>query len=406
MILVEKDAVTIAAIQQAKLNINSIVRRTPLDFSHTFSEILGVSVYLKQENFQKTGSFKIRGAYNKIMNLSKEEKAAGVIAASAGNHAQGVAFGAQSAGIKATILMPEGAPITKAMATKGYGAEVILHGQSYDDAYEKALEIQKESKATYIHAFDDPYVIAGQGTMGLEILEDLPDVDAVIAPIGGGGLISGIAVALKSLRPQVKILGVQAEGAPSMYKAKQIGQINTLESVSTIADGIAVKRPGNLTFDLVQKYVDDIAIVNDEEVAKAILMLLERTKSVVEGAGAVSLAALMTKKFNLKGKKVAVVLSGGNIDVNIVSMIIERGLAKAGRHLRFKTILLDKPGALQLLLSVIAKTKANVISISHDRITANIPLAQAEVQVALETKNADHIRDIVETLEKEGYNIE
>ncbi len=402
----EKDAVTIAAIQQAKLNINSIVRRTPLDFSHTFSEILGVSVYLKQENFQKTGSFKIRGAYNKIMNLSKEEKAAGVIAASAGNHAQGVAFGAQSAGIKATILMPEGAPITKAMATKGYGAEVILHGQSYDDAYEKALEIQKESKATYIHAFDDPYVIAGQGTMGLEILEDLPDVDAVIAPIGGGGLISGIAVALKSLRPQVKILGVQAEGAPSMYKAKQIGQINTLESVSTIADGIAVKRPGNLTFDLVQKYVDDIAIVNDEEVAKAILMLLERTKSVVEGAGAVSLAALMTKKFNLKGKKVAVVLSGGNIDVNIVSMIIERGLAKAGRHLRFKTILLDKPGALQLLLSVIAKTKANVISISHDRITANIPLAQAEVQVALETKNADHIRDIVETLEKEGYNIE
>jgi len=403
---VEKDAVTIAAIQQAKLNINSIVRRTPLDFSHTFSEILGVSVYLKQENFQKTGSFKIRGAYNKIMNLSKEEKAAGVIAASAGNHAQGVAFGAQSAGIKATILMPEGAPITKAMATKGYGAEVILHGQSYDDAYEKALEIQKESKATYIHAFDDPYVIAGQGTMGLEILEDLPDVDAVIAPIGGGGLISGIAVALKSLRPQVKILGVQAEGAPSMYKAKQIGQINTLESVSTIADGIAVKRPGNLTFDLVQKYVDDIAIVNDEEVAKAILMLLERTKSVVEGAGAVSLAALMTKKFNLKGKKVAVVLSGGNIDVNIVSMIIERGLAKAGRHLRFKTILLDKPGALQLLLSVIAKTKANVISISHDRITANIPLAQAEVQVALETKNADHIRDIVETLEKEGYNIE
>ena len=403
--MVEKDAVTIAAIQQAKLNINSIVSRTPLDFSNTFSNILGVSVYLKQENFQKTGSFKIRGAYNKILNLSQEEKDSGVIAASAGNHAQGVAFGAQSAGIKATIIMPEGAPITKAMATRGYGAEVILHGQSYDDAYEKAIEIQKETKATYIHAFDDPYIISGQGTVGLEILEDLPDVDAVIAPVGGGGLISGIAVALKSLRPQVKIFGVQAEGAPSMYKAREFGQINTLESVSTIADGIAVKRPGKLTFDLVQKYVDDIATVNDEEVAKAILMLLERTKSVVEGAGAVSLAALMTEKFSLKGKKVAVVLSGGNIDVNMVSMIIERGLAKAGRHFRFKTIIIDKPGALQLLLSVIAKTKANVISISHDRITPSIPLAQAEVQVALETKNSDHIRDIVGTLEEEGYSL-
>ena len=394
---------TLADIQQAHLAMYDVVHHTPLDKSTTFSNMAGYDVYLKMENLQKTGSFKIRGAYNKIHSLDTEQKSKGVIAASAGNHAQGVAYAARMAGIKATIVMPEGAPLAKVMATRGYGAEVVLSGMVYDDAFQKAQELEKEQGQTFIHAFNDYQVIAGQGTIGLEILEDLEDVSAIVVPVGGGGLIAGIALAVKQLAPHVKIYGVQAQGAPAMYMSKQAHALKTTPDAVTFADGIAVKAPGDLTFDIIDKYVDDIVVVDEEAIASTILMMLERSKLMVEGAGAVGLAAILNHKIPGKGK-VANIVSGGNVDVNFIARIIERGLVKAGRRIKIFTFINDRPGVLQQLLTVIAAAKANVIHISHNRVEENVPIGQALVEISLETRDVLHTEQILASLRQHGYN--
>lgn len=391
-------------ILEAKSRIYGLIRRTPVDFSTTFSSITGQQVFFKYENLQKTGSFKIRGALNKMASLTEQQRAAGVVAASAGNHAQGVALAASKAGVESTIVMPEGVPIAKLMATKEYGAKVVLSGQSYDEAYIKAEQIKEETNAVFVHAFNDPAIIAGQGTVGLEIMEDLPDIDTVVVPIGGGGLISGIALVLKQVRPEIQVIGVQAEGAPSMERAVNSGQIRENSDVSTIADGIAIKHPGELTFSIVKELVDDIVLVNDEEIAQAILMMIERSKLVCEGAGAAGVAALLNGKVKSSGK-ILTVVTGGNIDIHTLSIIIERGLTKAGRYVRLKTVVVDRPGALQKLLGVVAETKANVISVAHNRILTRVPITQAEVSLDLETRNPEHVEEIVKNLFNKGYKI-
>lgn len=389
---------------KAKENLQGIVHETNLDFSRTFSDMVNGEVYLKTENLQKTGSFKIRGAYNKIANLRARGNLSHVVAASAGNHAQGVALGATKAGITSTIVMPEGAPLTKVVATRGYGAEVILHGEVYDDAYKKAIEIQEKTGGAFIHAFDDLDVIAGQGTIGLEILDELPEVDIIVAPIGGGGLISGVAYAVKQLRPQIKVIGVEAAGAACMLASRTQGKIANLTSASTIADGIAVKCPGLINFNMIQQYVDDIVTVEDEEIASTILMLLERAKLMVEGAGATSLAAVLSGKIPCQGKKVASIISGGNIDVNFISRIIEKGLVQSGRNVRLAATLVDKPGSLHKYLEIIAKTRANVMAINHDRLNPQIPLGKALVDTVLETQSKEHIDEIINELKKNGFD--
>ncbi len=363
-------------------------------------------VWLKTENLQLTGSFKLRGAYYKISQLSPEEKERGVIACSAGNHAQGVALGATHNGIKSLICLPAGAPISKVEATKGYGAEVCLVPGVYDDAYAKALELQKEHGYTFVHPFDDPLVIAGQGTIGLEILADMPDCDAVIVPIGGGGLISGVAFALKTLRPEIKVYGVQSAGAASMVESIRECCIKHLDSVSTIADGIAVKEPGVNTFEMVRKYVDEVVTVTDGETAAAILALIERHKLVAEGAGAVAVAAAMFNKVPIKGKKVVCLVSGGNIDVNTLSRIITRGLTKSGRNFTFSISLDDKPGQLSGVCSVIAKMGGNILAVNHERIKSELDINGCSIRVELETRNHDHINQIREALKAEGYKVE
>lgn len=401
----ESSAITLGDIKRAYERLKGTAKKTTIDESRTLSEMTGNRVFLKAENLQKTGAFKIRGAFNKIMSLTGDEKAKGVIAASAGNHAQGVALAATSAGILSTIVMPEGAPVTKVTATKGYGASVILWGQSYDDAYKKALEIQSQTGATFVHAFDDPYVIAGQGTIALEILEEIPETQYIIVPVGGGGLISGIAVAAKALKPDIKVIGVQAEGAASAFVSRSNNRITELASVRTIADGIAVKKIGKLTFSVIQKYVDDIVTVKDEEIAHAILNLLERSKLVVEGAGAVGVAALMYNKIDVKNSNIVVLLSGGNIDVNMISRIIEKGLIESGRYIRLATVIPDQPGTLNSLLKTVASVKANVISIFHNRARQDVAIGQAEVELELETRDSEHASQLIQLLKKEGYRI-
>ncbi|MGN0219423.1 MAG: threonine ammonia-lyase [Muribaculaceae bacterium] len=362
-------------------------------------------IYLKTENLQLTGSFKLRGAYYKISQLTDEEKARGVIACSAGNHAQGVALGATHNGIKSLICLPAGAPISKVEATKGYGAEVCLVPGVYDDAYAKAIELQKEYGYTFVHPFDDPKVIAGQGTIGLEILEQMPDVEAVIVPIGGGGLMSGVAYAIKTLRPEVKVYGVQSSGAPSMARSLQEGHITHLSSVSTIADGIAVKEPGINTFEMVNKYVDEVVTVSDDEIAAAILMLLETQKVVSEGAGAVSVAAAMFNKVPIKGKKTVCLVSGGNIDVNTLNRVINRGLAKSGRRYTFIIDLDDKPGQLSGVCNVIGQEGGNIISVTHERINASSEINGCTIRMEVETRDTSHIETIRATLTANGYKV-
>lgn len=396
--------VTLSDILAAKSCTAGTVRKTPLDFSTTFSGLTGHNIFFKYENLQKTGSFKIRGAVNKMASLNKEQRKNGVIAASAGNHAQGVALAASIAGIESTIVMPEGVPIAKLIATRGYGAKVVLSGQSYDEAYVAAEKLKKETGAAFIHAFNDPAIIAGQGTVGLEIIEDLPEVDTVIVPIGGGGLISGVAVAIKQRKPGVRVIGVQAAGAPSMKSAVTKGSISELSTVSTIADGIAVKHPGEITFEIVRKMVDDIVLVSDEEIAQAILMMLERSKVLCEGAGAAGIAAVINGRVSA-GNNVAILVTGGNIDIQTLSIIIERGLIKAGRSIRLKTVVTDRPGALKNLLEVVAETKANVASVNHDRILPRVPIAQAEIELKLETRDPEHVGSIISTLTKKGYHV-
>ena len=363
------------------------------------------TVYLKPECLQLTGSFKLRGAYYKISQLTPEEKSRGVIACSAGNHAQGVALGATRNGIKSLICLPAGAPISKVEATKRFGAEVCLVNGVYDDAYAKAIELRDKYGYTFVHPFDDPLVIAGQGTIGLEILQELPDADILVVPIGGGGLISGVAFAAKSLNPKIKVYGVQADGAPSMASSLNYHRIIHLNSVSTIADGIAVKEPGMNTFDLCNRYVDGVVTVSDDEIAAAILNLIEKQKLVAEGAGAVSVAAVMFDKIPaIKGKKTVCLVSGGNIDVNILSRVINRGLTVGGRLSTLAINLADKPGQLSGVCNVIAQLGGNVISVIHDRMDSNT-INGCTIRIELETRNAEHISEIKRGLTEQGYGV-
>lgn len=365
----------------------------------------GLDLYLKTENLQLTGSFKLRGAYYKISQLTDEEKSRGVIACSAGNHAQGVALGATHNGIKSLICLPAGAPISKIEATKGYGAEVCLVPGVYDDAYAKAMELQKEYGYTFVHPFDDPKVIAGQGTIGLEILEQMPDVQAVIVPIGGGGLISGVAFAIKTLRPDVKVYGVQSTGAPSMAASLKEGKLCHLNDVSTIADGIAVKEPGVNTFDLISKYVDEVVTVSEDEIAAAILALMEQKKLVSEGAGAVAVAAAMFNKVPVKGKNVVCVVSGGNIDVSAHNRAVRRGLVKAGRDCSLIIDMPDKPGQLAGVLNIVSEHGGNVMGVVHERNTDNVDVNGCLLHLDIETRNHDHIAEIKKALRSAGYTI-
>lgn len=362
-------------------------------------------IFLKTENLQLTGSFKLRGAYYKISQLSDEEKARGVIACSAGNHAQGVALGATHNGIKALICLPAGAPISKVEATKGYGADVCLVPGVYDDAYAKAMELQKEHGYTFVHPFDDPLVIAGQGTIGLEILDQMPDVEAVIVPIGGGGLIAGVAFAIKTLRPEIKVYGVQAAGAPSMFQSIHEGHRVHLDRVQTIADGIAVKEPGELTFELIKQYVDEIVTVTDEETAAAILALLEQQKLVAEGAGAVAVAAAMFNKLPIKGKKTICLVSGGNVDVTTLSRIVNRGLTKSGRKYSFIIDLDDKPGQLSGVCNVVADQGGNIQYVTHERVNTAAEINGCTVRVEMDTRDQAHIDSIRRALIASGFKV-
>jgi threonine dehydratase len=363
------------------------------------------NVFLKPENLQYTGSFKLRGAYYKISQLSEEEKKRGVIACSAGNHAQGVALGAKNNGIKALICLPAGAPISKIEATKGFGAEVCLVPGVYDDAYAKALELKEQYGYTFVHPFDDPLVIAGQGTIGLEIIEDMPETEAIVVPVGGGGLISGVAFAVKTLRPDIKVYGVQAAGAPSMERSLAEGKSIHLDSVSTIADGIAVKEPGVNTFEMCSKYVDEIVTVTDDEISAAILALIEKQKLIAEGAGATAVAAVMFDKLPVAGKNVVCLVSGGNIDVTILNRVITRGMMVGGRMCMLTLDLDDKPGQLSAVCEIIARLGGNVISVTHERTKATNHINSCALHVELETRNEEHISIIKQGLEQAGFSV-
>jgi len=394
---------TLDNVYRANNVLRSVVRKTDVIYAPKLHE--GTELYLKTENLQITGSFKVRGSYYKMSRLTDEERKKGVIACSAGNHAQGVALAAQKNGIKAVICLPDGAPISKIEATKSYGADVCLVEGVYDDAYRRALELRDSEGYTFIHPFNDEDVIAGQGTIALELIEQLPNVDAVIVPIGGGGLISGIAFTLKMINPDIKVYGVQAAGAPSMYNSVKDKKIEELTSVSTIADGIAVKRPGDLTYEIISKYVDEIVTVSDDEISAAILALMEQHKLVTEGAGAVSVAAAMFGKIDLKGKRAVCVLSGGNIDVTILSRVIKRGLLMSGRSCQLLIELVDKPGQLKDVSRIIAELGGNVTSVHHERANEGSDVNGCFLRIILETRNYDHINEIKAALNDAGFKI-
>ncbi len=394
---------TLDNVYKANYVLKDVVRKTDMIRAPKLNP--DADIYLKTENLQITGSFKVRGSYYKMSRLSDEEKARGVIACSAGNHAQGVALSAQKNGIKAVICLPDGAPISKVEATKSYGAGVCLVVGVYDDAYKKALQLRDEMGYTFIHPFNDEDVIAGQGTIALEMTEQLQDIDAVIVPVGGGGLISGIAYTLKTLNPAVKVYGVQASGAPSMKKSIADGKIEELTSVSTIADGIAVKMPGDLTYEICKQYVDDIVTVTDDEISAAILALMEQHKLVTEGAGAVSVAAAMFNKVDVKGKRVVCLLSGGNIDVTILSRVIKRGLMMTGRTCQLMIELMDKPGQLKNVSRIIADLGGNVISVHHERANEGSDVNGCYLRIMLETRNYEHIASIKAALIDFGFKL-
>ena len=395
--------VTIDKVYDAAAVLKDVVRETDLIYAPKINP--ESEIYLKTENLQHTGSFKIRGAYYKISQLSPKEREKGVIACSAGNHAQGVALAATKAGIKSLICLPDGAPISKIEATKSYGAQVQLVEGVYDDAYKKALELKQERGYAFIHPFDDENVMAGQGTIGLELLAELPDLDAVIVPIGGGGLISGVASVIKALKPHVKVYGVQATGAPCMLNSVEHKRIECLERVSTIADGIAVKEPGRLTFEICSDLVDEIVSVTDDEISTAILTLIEQQKLIAEGAGAVSVAAALFNKVPVRGKKVVCLVSGGNIDVTILSRVIKRGLLKSGRYYSLTIELVDKPGQLKGVSKIVADLGANVVSIHHERAGESADINGCFLRIVLETRNFAHIEEIRTALTQAGYHI-
>jgi threonine dehydratase len=398
--------IQLSDIQAALERIRADIRVSPCPRSETFSGLTNNSIFLKLDNQQRTGAFKERGALNKLLTLNAEERSHGVIAASAGNHAQGVAYHAGRHKIHARIVMPLPTPLTKVSATRAYGAEVLLHGANYDEAYEKAVEQSKAERLTLIHAFDDDAVIAGQGTLGLEILQQHPSIDAIVAPIGGGGLIGGIACAVKETNPAVQIFGVQPARIPSMKAAVTAGKPVTLESAKTIADGIAVRRAGERTLPLVQKYVDDIVTVEEEEIANAILLLLEREKTLAEGAGAAAIAAVLNRKLPLQGKRVAVLVCGGNIDVTLLSRIIERGLVKDGRLVRLRVHLPDYPGALHRLTGILADHRANIVETAYDRAYHGVNLGDTAIDITMETRGPDHIAELLAALVSAGYTHE
>ena len=391
-------------IQEASKRIKDVVINTPFSYAQQLSTLCDIEVYLKKENFQVTGAFKIRGAYNKISTLTKEQLDCGVIAASAGNHAQGVALSASRFGIRAVIVMPESTPLTKVDGVKHYGAEVILKGLNYDEAYEYALEFGEKNSLTFIHPFEDEEVIAGQGTLAIDMLNEIDDLDAIVIPVGGGGLISGMAVAIKQLSPNTKIIGVGASGAPALKNSFDLGEAVDSKSVKTIADGIAVRDSSKITLAHMLGSVDEFISVDDEEIASAILFLLEKQKLVVEGAGAVGVAAALHDKLtHLKGKKVAIVLSGGNMDVTLLNVIIEKGLLKSGRKMKLTVTLVDKPGSLKRFTEILEELNANIVHIAYDRTSISLDYGDANVTVHMETKGEEHQSEIKYILKNEGY---
>jgi threonine dehydratase len=397
----------LADVLDARDRVAETSRHTPLDYTHTFSAMTGADVHLKLETFQRTGAFKIRGATNRIATLSADQRETGVVTASAGNHAQGVALAATRAGVDATIVMPEHAPVSKVEATRAYGAEVVLDGVDYDAAAERAHDLERAEGRYYLHAFDDWAVMAGQGTIGLEVLEDLPSVETVVVPVGGGGLISGIATALKGKRPDVRVVGVQAEGAASLPPSLASGERETLDAVDTIADGIATRSVGEKTFAVIRDRVDEVVTVSDDEIAVAVTNLLERGKTLVEPAGAVPLAALLEDRFDYAdGETVVPILSGGNVDLNTLTTIILRGLVATGRYLRIRTVLADRPGALEGLIEVISAQDANIYAIRHDRTSRDVGMDDAEVELDLETRGPDHVESLRAALAEAGYAVD
>lgn len=395
----------ITDIWRAQEVIRPHVYHTPLLPSRTLSAMSGANVWLKAENLQRSGAYKIRGATYKLSRLTPEERERGVITASAGNHAQGVAIAASALGIPCTIVMPVGAPLAKVTATRGYGASVVLAGETYNESYEKACELQRETGATFIHAFDDPDIIAGQGTLGLEILADLPDVQAIVVAVGGGGVISGIATAVKALKPDVRIIGVEASGAASMRAALDAGHLVTLPGVGTIADGIQTKTAGSYTYEIVRSLVDEVMTVDDEEIIHAVLLLMERCKLLVEGAGAASVAALLSGRLTLDGQRTVALLSGGNIDMNLIGRFIQHGLAAQGRYLVIHTLLPDRPGELLRLLSLIAARNVNVLDVEHHRTGPRLHIQQVEVVMTLETRDRSHCEELLALLREQGYAV-
>ncbi len=396
----------LAAIREAATTLQGRFRRTELIHSHYFSERLGLPLYFKCENLQRTGSFKIRGALNFVNHQAPQRLQAGVITASAGNHAQGVAFAAAQAGIPAVVVMPETTPLAKILATRDYGAEVQLSGATFDEAAALAERLQQERGLLYIPAFDHELIMAGQGTVGLEIMEELPETDTLVVPVGGGGLISGIATAARALNPAIRIIGVEAAGAPGALLSRRKGKIVKLAAAHSLADGIVIKRIGELTFPVIEKLVDDIVTVEEEEIAQAIVSLMEKAKLVVEGAGAVGLAALLYGPDKLGRGRTVCVLSGGNIDVQTISRVVERGMLAEGRFLKVRVDLNDAPGALAGLATMLAARGANIFHVSHDRRAAGVPLGRAQVHLELETRGPEHIQEILESLERGGYGAE
>ena len=391
------------AFIKAKEKLSKVLLKTSLIQSPIFSKEAGNEVYIKPENLQKTGSFKIRGAYNKITNLNDEEKKKGVIASSAGNHAQGVAYGAKESGIKAVIVMPKSTPLIKVESTKQYGAEVVLHGDVYDDAFKKAKELEEKEGYIFVHPFDDEDVIHGQGTIALEILEELPETDIILVPIGGGGLISGIACAAKILKPEIKIIGVEPDGAASAYEAIKEDKVIELKEANTIADGTAVKKIGNTTFEYIKKYVDEIITVSDYELMESFLLLVEKHKIIAENSGILSLAAL--KKLKEKNKKVVSVVSGGNIDVLMISSMINKGLIRRDRIFNFSVNIPDKPGELAKVVDLIAQQGANVVKLEHNQFKNLSRFKDIELQITVETNGSEHIQKLTQAFEEKGYEI-
>ncbi len=399
--------VTIQDVEAARATLQGIIVNTPLLASDRLSQDVGGQIFVKAENTQRAGSFKLRGAYVKMATLSADEQRRGVIAHSAGNHAQGVALAARLLGVPATVVMPQFAPLAKIVATRRFGADVILHGASFDDAGEYARRVQAEHRLTYVHAFDDPRTVAGQGTIGLELLEALPEVGTVIVPVGGGGLIAGIAVVMRALRPRVRIVGVQAEGCPSIRLSLAAGKPMVVPEARTIADGIAVKRPGEVTLPMIHDLVDEVLTVEEDEIARGIVYALQNIRQVAEGGGAVGIAALLSGKVRPRdGEQVAVILSGGNIDANFLARVIEQVLVKQGRYIVLHTTVPDRPGNLAPLVNLVGELGANIIDIHHRRAAWQIPVDRVGIELILEVRDEDHAHEVIATLEQRGYDVE